>query len=58
MPPDDDYANAAAGLESTPKDYTWHHVEDGKTMQLVPTDIHDTFPHIGGASVIRNSLKR
>jgi HNH/ENDO VII superfamily nuclease len=28
-------ANAAAGLDRTPRGYTWHHVEDGKTMELV-----------------------
>jgi uncharacterized membrane protein YgcG len=54
IPPDDKLANQAAGLSSTPEGYTWHHVEDGETMQLVPTDIHSTFPHTGGASMIRN----
>jgi len=53
IPPDDMLANRAVDLESTPGGYTWHHVEDGTTMQLVPTDIHSTFPHTGGASKIR-----
>ncbi len=29
-------ANGAAGLQSTPRGYTWHHHQDGRTMQLVP----------------------
>jgi hypothetical protein len=48
-------ANKAAGFNSKPKGYTWHHVEDMKTMQLVPTDIHRAFPHSGGASLFRNA---
>jgi len=47
-------ANAAAGLDSTPKGYVWHHAEDGKTMQLVPREIHKSVGHTGGAAVIRN----
>jgi len=47
-------ANAAAGLDSTPNGYVWHHVEDGKTMQLVPREIHNAVGHTGGAAVIRN----
>lgn len=27
-------ANKAAGLAKTPKGYTWHHAENGTTMQL------------------------
>jgi hypothetical protein len=44
-------ANEAAGLASTPEGYTWHHVEDGRTMQLVPTDIHRATGHTGGFSM-------
>jgi RHS repeat-associated protein len=47
-------ANRAAGLESTPEGYVWHHVEDGRTMQLLPDDIHAAVRHTGGAAVIRN----
>lgn len=37
-------------------DYTWHHSENGTTMQLVPNSIHATgngasTPHMGGASM-------
>jgi RHS repeat-associated protein len=44
-------ANLAAGLQETPEGYTWHHVEDGTTMQLVPTDIHTATGHTGGFSM-------
>jgi len=44
-------ANEAAGLESTPEGFTWHHVEDGTTMQLVPSDIHAATGHTGGFSL-------
>jgi len=50
-------ANIAAGLDSTPPGYTWHHVADfdgrsGKcTMQLVKTCDHEaTYPHAGAVS--------
>jgi RHS repeat-associated protein len=41
-------ANAEAGLASTPKGMTWHHHQDGTTMQLVPTKIHGQTGHTGG----------
>ena len=47
-------ANKQAGLSSTPDGYVWHHVEDGKTMQLIPKNIHNKFPHLGGASGLKN----
>jgi hypothetical protein len=36
-----------------PQGWTWHHVEDAQTMQLVPSVINSTFNHRGGASVAR-----
>ncbi len=36
------------------KNYTWHHSEDGKYMELVPTDLHDAVKHEGGAAALRN----
>lgn len=30
----------------------WHHVEDGKTLQLVPKELND-LPHVGGSSILR-----
>ena len=57
----DDYydfkaANKAIGLKGSkaPKDYTWHHMEDGQHMLLVRADVHNSFPHTGGASITRN----
>jgi hypothetical protein len=47
-------ANKKLGFPKTPKGYTWHHVEDGRTLQLVPTKLHDAVRHSGGASIIRN----
>lgn len=32
---------------------TWHHHQDGRRMQLVPTDLHRNVPHAGGASLAR-----
>ena len=46
-------ANDAAGLIAKPKGFTWHHVEDGRTMMLVPTDLHRKVAHTGGAAIIR-----
>ncbi|WP_017472969.1 T7SS effector LXG polymorphic toxin [Amphibacillus jilinensis] len=50
-------ANEALGLKNTPAGYTWHHVEDGKTMMLVPSDIHGEVRHTGGASLIKKGLR-
>ena len=47
---DEKLANKAAGLIKKPTEYTWHHVEDAKTMQLVPTKLHDSVKHTGGFS--------
>jgi hypothetical protein len=41
-------ANRLAGFERTPRGYTWHHHQDGVTMQLVPRDIHQQTGHTGG----------
>jgi RHS repeat-associated protein len=43
-------ANKAAGYDKTPEGYTWHHHQDGKTMQLVPTTSHKYTGHDGGFS--------
>jgi hypothetical protein len=36
------------------RDWTWHHVEDGTTMQLVPTELHNNVPHTGGVSIAKD----
>ena len=52
---DADLANQAIRTTSTPEDYVWHHVEDGKTMELVPRDLHRAASHSGGATAIKNT---
>ncbi|WP_434041166.1 MULTISPECIES: RHS repeat-associated core domain-containing protein [Sorangium] len=46
-------ANQAAGFSRTPEGYTWHHHQDGTTMQLVPSDIHRMTGHTGGFALGR-----
>ncbi|MQY51204.1 RHS repeat-associated core domain-containing protein [Rhodocyclus gracilis] len=46
-------ADRAAGYSATnprPGDFTWHHVQDGQTMQLVPTSVHQQTAHTGGSA--------
>ena len=40
-PPTNSKGNAPAG-------WTWHHHQDGKTMVLIPTEIHKRMNHCGG----------
>lgn len=51
-------ANIAAGHAEwgrrAPAGWTWHHLEDARTMQLTPREINSTFNHLGGASKARN----
>jgi hypothetical protein len=57
-----DLADAAGpvGLEGALRNadgrpqYTWHHNEDAKTMELVDFQIHEQFRHMGGRSVYEN----
>jgi hypothetical protein len=44
-------ANKAMGVKEEPDGFTWHHVEDAKTMILIPTDLHDAVRHTGGRAV-------
>lgn len=48
-------ANKAADLKRTPKDWTWHHVEDGKRMMLIPDDLHDAVKHTGGVAQFKEA---
>ncbi|MEM7124998.1 MAG: HNH endonuclease [Chloroflexota bacterium] len=36
--------------------YTWHHHQDGRTMQLVRGDVHAATSHTGGAAFIKNDI--
>jgi len=46
-------ANRLAGLTETPEGYTWHHTQDTKTMQLIPSDLHDAVRHAGGVAIMK-----
>ena len=48
-------ANKKALLATTPEDMTWHHLEDGKSMMLVPSDLHDAVRHTGGVATYRHA---
>lgn len=43
-------ANEIMGITDVPFGYTWHHVEDGKTMIAIPRDLHEAIRHTGGMS--------
>lgn len=36
-----------------PRDMTWHHHQDGRTLQLIPRDLHEAVRHSGGASRLK-----
>ena len=36
------------------KGYTWHELDDGVTMQMVPSEINNSFSHSGGVSTMKN----
>jgi hypothetical protein len=50
---DNRLANQAAGFNKRPDNMTWHHVEDGKTMLLIPEDLHRLVHHTGGAAILK-----
>ncbi|MEO2211613.1 HNH endonuclease [Paenibacillus amylolyticus] len=33
--------------------YTWHELNDGKTIQLVPSSVNSKFGHLGGVSEVK-----
>lgn len=50
-------ARIAAGFKSArdvPGDHVWHHAQDGRTMILVPFDLHDKVRHSGGRGIYRH----
>ena len=54
--PGGDFGKADAKAPKGPKleTNTWHHHENGRTMQEVDRKIHDRFKHRGGVSNIKN----
>ncbi|MDH5640372.1 MAG: HNH endonuclease, partial [Nitrospira sp.] len=53
---DDALANKAAGFNppTTPEGFTWHHHQDGTSMQLVSMDLHTSVRHTGGTAHYRH----
>lgn len=47
-------ADKLADFTTRPSDMTWHHVEDERTLQLVPQDLHDAVKHSGGIAMARS----
>jgi hypothetical protein len=54
---DEKKASKIAGYKKRPEGYTWHHHQDGETMQLVPQDLHGAVRHTGGVSTIKHNHK-
>jgi filamentous hemagglutinin len=54
---DNKIANEEKGFKKTPDGYTWHHHQDGTTMQLVPKDLHEAFKHTGGIATSKHGVK-
>ena len=49
-----DFTDAFRMAGNSPnRDYTWHHHQDGMTMQYVPTDLHNAVRHAGGVAIAR-----
>jgi len=46
-------ANRLANIESAPRTHTWHHHQDGQTMQLIPKDLHSAVRHAGGVAIAK-----
>ncbi len=46
----------AAG-NKMPDGYTWHHHQDGSTMQLIPSELND-MPHTGGDAITREAIRQ
>lgn len=42
---------------NSPRDWSWHHNQDQRTMQLIPTIINNSFDHIGGAAIVRRGRR-
>jgi len=49
-----DFAKAKSMGYEKSVDGTWHHSEDGKTLQEIETILHKRFTHIGGISIFTN----
>lgn len=45
-------ANDPLSEKTLPSGHTWHHKEDGVTMELIPQSAHTGVSHTGGASIV------
>ena len=43
----------STGLGGKGSKFTWHHYQDGSTLQLIDTEHHQLFRHIGGFSIAK-----
>lgn len=50
-------ANKLMGWKQEPLGWTWHHCEDYKTLQLVPTKLHNAIRHTGGNALAKAARK-
>jgi hypothetical protein len=48
---DEAAANRGAGYKSPPEGMTWHHHQDGRTMQPVPRELHRRTGHTGSIGI-------
>lgn len=44
-------------IPNAPEGLTWHHNENGTTMELVPSNLNNKVPHTGGDSLVREMKK-
>src|ERR1700743_36678 len=54
-------ADKAAGITKEYREVrglTWHHHENGNTMQLIPSDLNGNTPHTGSAAVARSARQQ
>lgn len=58
MTHDNKLANRAAKISEPypPNGYTWHHAEDGRRMELVPSNLHKAVQHTGGGAAMPDQL--
>jgi hypothetical protein len=58
MDHDNMLANRAAKIAGPdpPDGYTWHHAEDGRRMELVPSNLHRAVQHTGGRAAMPDQI--
>ncbi|OPG94627.1 hypothetical protein B2I21_30430, partial [Chryseobacterium mucoviscidosis] len=51
--PEKQWTKAEVAIWRTKNKYTWHELNDGKTIQLVPSSVNSKFGHLGGVSEVK-----